>query len=115
MYKRQVLEAAVLHGGPVVDGGGMQERICAESGYKLLDGLKGVEDAGIGGCGEGEAFTVGEDDVALGLHLVGHLGGGVRGTEGVTIYRVRNRRAVAGDEDVDRRGGVDGDLSLIHI
>ncbi len=44
------------------------------AGDELLDGLQGVEDAGGGGGGEGEAFAVGDDGVALGLHLVGHCG-----------------------------------------
>jgi hypothetical protein len=90
----------------------VQDGICAVSGYKLLDGLQGIEDAGAGGGGEGEAFAVGEDGVALGLHLVGHGGGGGGGgwrVEGVTVYRVGEGGAVAGDEDVDGGGGVDRD------
>ena len=43
---------------------------------ELLDGLQGVEDSGGGGCGDGEAFAVGDDGVALGLHGFGHVGFG---------------------------------------
>ena len=101
-----VVQAAVLHGGPVADGGLMEHGVGAVAGDELLDGLERVEDAGVAGGGEGEALAVGDDGVALGLHLVGHLGGlapGCGWRQRVVIDGVGERGAVAGDEDVDGR------------
>ena len=88
----------------------MQHGVGAVSGYKLLYRLQRVEDAGVGGRGQGQAFAVGDDRVALGLHLVGHLGGAGRVCgRGVGIDGVGERRSVARDQDVDGGGGVDRD------
>ena len=90
-----VVEAAVLHGGPVADGGGVEDGCWAGGAGRdfdeLLYGLEGVEDSGGGGGGEGEAFAVGDDGVALGLHVFGHFGFGGAGGEagGVDGFRER--------------------------
>src|ERR1039458_1898141 len=87
----------------------MQHRICAVSGDKLLDCLERIENAGAGGRGQGQAFAVGDDRVALRLHLVGHLGCRVALRQGVGIDGVRERSSVARDQDVDGGGGADLD------
>ena len=77
-----VVEAAVLHGGPVVDVGAMEDGVGAVAGDELLDGLGSVEDALGGGSGDDDGAGGGGDDVALGLHLVGEAGDGRAGAGG---------------------------------
>jgi hypothetical protein len=100
-----VVEAAVLHGWPVADLRGVEDGVGAVSGDELLDRLQGVEDAGIGRGGDGEALAVGDDGVAFRLDCVGHVRGrGVGGEvwgQGVGIDGIRERGPVAGDQDVD--------------
>jgi len=68
-----VREAAVLHGGPVADGGG-PERWALRAGFEeLLEGLGGVEEAG-GGVGDEEGLVgTGDEDVAFVVLLVGDV------------------------------------------
>ncbi len=81
----------------------------AVAGDELLHGLQGVEDSGAGGGGEGEAFVVGDDGVAFGFHGFGHGCVGGAGGQCGGVDGVGERCAVADDEDVDGRCGVDGD------
>ena len=70
-----VVEAAVLHGGPVADGGEVDGGGGAIALDELLDGLGGVEEACGGGGGEGEGVGAGGDGVAFGGHLRRERGG----------------------------------------
>ena len=74
-----VVKAAVLHGGPVADGGGVENGLGAGSGDELLDGLGSVEEAGGGGGGDGEGETGDGNFVAFGAGGGGEIGGGFGG------------------------------------
>ncbi len=105
-------ETTVGQSGPVADGGGVEDGGGAGAFDELLDGLEGVEDTGGGDGSEGDAFTVGDDAVALGLEFGwrGGWGGGCGG-EGFGVDGVGEGSAEAGDEDMDGCGGIDDDAT----
>ncbi len=95
-----VVEAAILHGGPVVDVGSVEDGFGAVAGDELLDGLGSVEDAFGGGSGDDDGGGGGGDDVAFGLHLVGEAGDGMVGE--------------AKEFDVEAAGGDDVDAAILE-
>ena len=114
--RQVVVEAAIFHRRPVANRCGVQDSVRAGAGDELFHRLQRVEDACVAGRGEGEAFAVGNDCVALGLHLAGHFGWRraaalrCRAARGrFAVDRLCQRRAVSRDQNVDRGGGVDRD------
>ena len=104
-----VVEAAIFHRRPVANRCGVQDSVRAGAGDELFHRLQRVEDARVAGRGEGEAFAVGNDCVALGLHLAGHFGWRraaalrCRAARGrFAVDRLCQRRAVSRDQNVDR-------------
>ena len=110
-----VVEAAVLHGGPVVDGGGVEDGLRAGAGDELLDGLGSVEEAGGGGGGDSEGGGAGGNLVAFRVLGGGGLAGDLDGigAGGGDSSRFQGFGQVIGGELVFGGAGWAGDADAL--
>ena len=107
-----VVEAAILHGGPVADRCGLQHGLRASTGDQLLQRLRTVEQATRRGTDDVRRARVGEQQVAFSRHrrvehhlVVAHDLRGARGAQSNQLHAVaaRGRDGVHSDPSLTKR------------
>ena len=116
-----IVEAAILHGWPIADGGGVENRLGTRAGDELLGGLGSVEKAPGGGGGDGEGAIRDGDLVAFGAGLLRECGGrltgeldGEAGTGGLDSAGLERLGEVVGGELVFRVTCLAGDAKTLR-